>query len=64
MLARLAYRGGTGYPAAPPPPRPGVTEFAWLAKDDPLPFLAMWPRLPKCWPLTAAAAKRTADGAE
>ena len=28
-----------------------VTECAWLAKDDLLPFLAMWPRLAKCWPL-------------
>jgi D-aspartate ligase len=62
MFARLAYRGRTGYPAAPRPPRPAATEFAWLAKDDPLPFLAMWPRLPgarrgKGW------AKHTADGA-
>ena len=66
MLARLAYRGGSGYPAAPPPPRPAATERAWLAKDDLLPFLAMWPRLAK--PLAAAfkehgRAKHAADGA-
>ena len=63
MLARLAYRGRTGYPAAPPPPRHGVTEFAWLAKDDLLPFLAMWPRLPNAG-RDHGRAKRTADGAE
>jgi D-aspartate ligase len=45
LPARLAYRGGRGYPAAPPPPRPVSTEVAWLARDDMLPFLAMWPRL-------------------
>ena len=47
LLARVAYRGGSGYPAAPPPPRTAATELAWLARDDPLPFLAMWPRLAK-----------------
>jgi D-aspartate ligase len=56
MLARLAYRGGSGYLAAPPPPRPSATELAWLAKDDPLPFLAMWPRLAK--PLAEARRDR------
>jgi D-aspartate ligase len=48
-FARLAYRGGGGYPAAPPPPpRPrgrGGRELAWLAADDPLPFVAMLPRM-------------------
>ena len=63
MLARLAYRGRTGYPAAPPPPRPAVTEFAWLAKDDLLPFLAMRPRLPNAG-RDHGRAKHTADGAE
>jgi len=66
VLARLAYRGGSGYPAAPPPPPVTGTEFAWLAKDDPIPFLAMWPRLAQ--PLVAARqghkqAKHAADGA-
>ena len=45
LPARLSYRGGSGYPSAPPVPRPTSTELAWLAPDDPLPFLAMWPRL-------------------
>lgn len=66
VVARPAYRGGVGYPAAPAPPRHTSTEHAWLAKDDPLPFLAIWPRLVK--PLAAALkehgrAKRAADGA-
>ena len=47
LPARLSYRGGSGYPSAPPVPRPTSTERAWLASDDPLPFLAMWPRLGK-----------------
>jgi D-aspartate ligase len=49
VFARFAYRGRGGYPAAPPPPpRPrgrGGRELAWLAADDPLPFLAMLPRM-------------------
>jgi D-aspartate ligase len=46
LPARLAYRG-SGYPAAPPPPsvRGQRRELAWFAADDPLPFLAMLPRL-------------------
>ena len=52
VLARFAYRGGSGYPAAAPPPPVTATELAWLAKDDPLPFFAMWPRLAK--PLASA----------
>jgi predicted ATP-grasp superfamily ATP-dependent carboligase len=48
-FARLAYRGTSGYPAAPPPVARargrGGRELAWLAADDPLPFLAMLPRL-------------------
>ena len=47
VVARLAYQGRSGYPAAPPPPPLATTEFAWLAKDDPLPVLAIWPRLVK-----------------
>jgi D-aspartate ligase len=47
--ARLAYRAGghrgNGYPAAPAPPPAAGTELAWLAADDPLPFLAMLPYL-------------------
>jgi hypothetical protein len=46
LPARLAYRG-SGYPARPEPPRTAPTELAWLASDDPLPFLAMLPRLAK-----------------
>ena len=66
VLARFAYRGGSGYPAAAPPPPVTATELAWLAKDDPLPFLAMWPRLAK--PLASARhdhgrAKNATDGA-
>jgi D-aspartate ligase len=56
VVARLAYRGGNGYPAAPPPPPAVSTELAWLAKDDFLPFLAIWPRLVK--PLAAARPRR------
>jgi D-aspartate ligase len=46
LPARLAYRG-SGYPAAPSPPRARGhrSELAWFAADDPLPFLAMLPRL-------------------
>jgi predicted ATP-grasp superfamily ATP-dependent carboligase len=62
-LARLAYRGRTGYPAAPCQPRPAATELAWLAKDDLLPFLAMWPRLPGAR-RDHGRAKRAADGTE
>jgi D-aspartate ligase len=54
LPARLAYRfggyrgngqRGNGYPAAPMPPPAAGTELAWLAADDPLPFLAMIPHL-------------------
>ena len=43
LPARLAYRG-SGYPSGSRPPR-SPTELAWLAWDDPLPCLAMLPRL-------------------
>ena len=43
-LARLAYRHGSRSRHSPPP-RPGATELAWAARDDPLPFAAMWLRL-------------------
>jgi len=44
--ARLAYRGRTdGAPSAPR--RATSTELAWAARDDPVPFLVMWPRLPR-----------------
>ena len=46
LPARLAYRGNA--PSPPPdPPHQGATELAWAARDDPLPFVAMWPRLAK-----------------
>jgi D-aspartate ligase len=48
-FARLAYRGASGYPAAPQPVPPargrGGRELAWFAADDPLPLLAMLPRM-------------------
>jgi predicted ATP-grasp superfamily ATP-dependent carboligase len=47
LPARLSYRGNRGYPSAAPVPRHTSTELAWLAQDDPLPFIAMWPRLSK-----------------
>ena len=55
VLARLAYRGSChSTPSAPL--RPAWTELAWLAADDPLPFLAMLPRLTK--PTAAYLASR------
>jgi D-aspartate ligase len=45
LPARLAYRGNGSAAGSPPPRCP--TELAWLAPDDPLPFLAMLPRLVK-----------------
>jgi D-aspartate ligase len=59
LPARLSYRGGGGYPSAPPAPRPVATELAWLARDDPFPFLAMWPRLGK--PLVEAVMQFRAE---
>jgi predicted ATP-grasp superfamily ATP-dependent carboligase len=47
LMARLVGRkAGTANPA-PPPPRDvrGGTVFGFAALDDPLPFLAVWPRL-------------------
>jgi D-aspartate ligase len=44
--ALIAYRRGGGS-ARPPTPRSGKTELAWMAADDPLPFLAMAGRLAK-----------------
>jgi D-aspartate ligase len=58
MPARLAYRGGNGYPAAPPPPRPAATELAWLARDDIRPFLAMWPSLARTFAETFIQSRR------
>jgi len=59
LPARLSYRGRSGYPSAPPVPRPVATELAWLTRDDPLPFLAMWPRLGK--PLIEARIQSRAE---
>ena len=42
-LSRLGERG-SGYRTPSAPGRPTETELAWLAPDDPLPFLAMLPR--------------------
>ena len=50
LPARLFYRGSTrSVPMAPL--HPTETELAWVARDDPMPFLTMWPRLAK--PLAA-----------
>ena len=43
LPARVAYRGSS-YSAGSAPPR-CPTELAWLAPDDPLPFVAMLPRV-------------------
>ena len=43
-LARLADRRSTRSRHLPRP-QPRATELAWAARDDPLPFVAMWPRL-------------------
>ena len=42
-LSRLGERG-SGYRTPSAPGRATETELAWLAPDDPLPFLAMLPR--------------------
>jgi predicted ATP-grasp superfamily ATP-dependent carboligase len=47
LPARLAYRKSTTYSAPSAPVRATSTELAWAARDDPVPFLAMWPRLAK-----------------
>jgi D-aspartate ligase len=44
LPARLAYRGSGPAPSSAPR-HATSTELAWLAVDDPLPFLAVWPRL-------------------
>jgi D-aspartate ligase len=46
LPARLAYRGSRGT-VGPAPRAAGPTSLAWLVPDDPLPFLAMLPRLAK-----------------
>ena len=43
LLSRIGQRG-SGYVTPSAPGRPAVTELAWLARDDPLPFAAMLPR--------------------
>jgi predicted ATP-grasp superfamily ATP-dependent carboligase len=58
LPARLAYRGDV-HSAPPVPPGPGATELAWAARDDPLPFVAMWPRLAKPVAEYLAQARRT-----
>ncbi len=63
LLARLAYRGSTySTPSAPLGAAP--TELAWLARDDPLPFLAMMPRLarPLASHLTERRSRRAGRG--
>ena len=46
LPARLAYRNSS-YSTASAPARATSTELAWAARDDPVPFFAMWPRLAK-----------------
>jgi len=55
VLARWGYRGSP-YVTPSVPPGEVSTEWAWLAGDDPLPFVAMWPRLVK--PLAACLTDR------
>ena len=43
LFARIGQRG-SGYAPSSAPGRASSTEFAWLAADDPLPFVAMLPR--------------------
>jgi len=43
LPSRIGQRG-SGYVTPSAPGRPAVTELAWLARDDPLPFAAMLPR--------------------
>lgn len=43
LLSRISQRG-SGYRTPSAPARATSTELAWLALDDPLPFLAMLPR--------------------
>ena len=44
LPARLAYRK-SAYSTPSAPVRATSTELAWAARDDPVPFFAMWPRL-------------------
>jgi D-aspartate ligase len=44
LFARIGQRG-SGYAPSSAPRRASSTELAWLAADDPLPFVAMLPRL-------------------
>lgn len=46
LPARLAYRNSS-YSTPSAPARATSTELAWAARDDPVPFFAMWPRLAK-----------------
>jgi D-aspartate ligase len=46
LPARLAYRNSS-YSTPSAPVRATSTELAWAARDDPVPFFAMWPRLAK-----------------
>jgi D-aspartate ligase len=47
LPARLAYRKSTTYSTPSAPVRATSTELAWAARDDPVPYVAMWPRLAK-----------------
>jgi D-aspartate ligase len=61
LPARVAYRG-SGLARSSAPRHATSTELAWLAADDPVPFLAAWPRfaqpagayLSRLWPRRAA----------
>ena len=46
LPARLAYRN-SAYSTPSAPAHATSTELAWLARDDPIPFFVMWPRLAK-----------------
>lgn len=57
LPARLAYRSSTG--GAPLARHAASTELAWAARDDPVPLLAMCPRLSR--PLMSALARETPE---
>ena len=47
LRARFAYRKDSTYSTPSAPVRATSTELAWAARDDPVPFFAIWPRLAK-----------------
>ena len=60
LAARVAYRKTAGPDSPVADERAGTTVLAFGAKDDPLPFLVIWPR--QIAPLLARLRKRLARG--